>query len=70
VSAAACPSVDSVSRFLRFFKVGDIIAGPGAFTFFLGQRQPGLGRVVLYEFDFEGNRGGSYEPSLSLPINS
>ncbi len=46
------------------------IAGPGAFTFFLGQRQPGLGRVVLYEFDFEGTRSGSYEPSLSLPIKN
>lgn len=46
------------------------IAAPGAFAFFLGQRQPGLGRVVLYEFDFEGTRGGSYEPSLSLPVSS
>jgi hypothetical protein len=44
------------------------IASPGAFAFFLGQRQPGLGRIVLYEFDFEGTRGGSYLPSLSLPI--
>jgi len=45
------------------------IAAPGAFAFFFGQRQPGLGPVVLYEFDFEGARGGSYEPSLSLPVS-
>jgi len=44
------------------------IAAPNAFTFFLGQRQPGLGRLVTYEFDFEGQNGGGYTPSLSLPV--
>ncbi|MGO3743279.1 SAVED domain-containing protein, partial [Kerstersia sp.] len=44
------------------------IAAPNAFTFFLGQRQPGLGKSTLYEYDFEGANGGSYKPSLSLPI--
>ena len=44
------------------------VAGPGAFAFFLGQRQTAIGPVTLYEFDFEGGRGGSYEPSLSLPV--
>lgn len=44
------------------------IAAPNAFTFFLGQRQPGLGKTTLYEYDFEGTNGGGYEPSLSLPI--
>lgn len=44
------------------------IAAPNAFTFFLGQRQQGLGRTILYEFDFEGEHGGSYKPSLSLPL--
>lgn len=44
------------------------IAAPNAFTFFLGQRQPGLGPVTLYEYDFEGIRSGGYEPSLSLPV--
>lgn len=44
------------------------IAAPNAFTFFLGQRQPALGRVRLYEFDFEGGRDRSYTPSLTLPL--
>lgn len=45
------------------------VAGPNAFTFFLGQRQPSMGPVVMYEFDFEGLHGGTYVPSLSLPVN-
>lgn len=44
------------------------IAAPNAFTFFLGQRQPSLGKTTLYEYDFEGANGGGYKPSLSLPI--
>ena len=44
------------------------IAAPNAVTFFLGQQQPGLGRIRLYEFDFEGARGGSYSASLTLPV--
>ena len=44
------------------------VAAPNAFTFFLGQQQSVLGRVRLYEFDFEGGRGGSYSASLTLPI--
>ena len=44
------------------------IAAPNAFTFFFGQRQPGLGKATLYEYDFEGTNGGGYKPSLSLPI--
>lgn len=44
------------------------IAAPNAFTFFFGQRQPGLGKTTLYEYDFEGANGGGYKPSLSLPI--
>lgn len=44
------------------------IAAPNAFTFFLGQRQPGLGKTTLYEYDFEGANGGGYKASLSLPI--
>lgn len=45
-------------------------ACPGAFAFFLGQRQVAIGRLTLYEFDFEGGRDGSYQPSLSLPFNA
>ena len=44
------------------------IAAPNAFTFFLGQRQPGLGKTTLYEYDFEGANSGGYKRSLSLPI--
>ncbi|MBW8464314.1 SAVED domain-containing protein [Acidovorax sp.] len=44
------------------------IAAPNAFTFFLGQRQPSLGKTALYEYDFERANGGGYRPSLSLPI--
>ncbi len=44
------------------------IAGPNAFTFFLGQYQPRLGKTTLYEFDFEGFNGSGYTPSLILPV--
>ena len=44
------------------------IAAPNAFTFFLGQRQTVLGQVRLYEFDFEGGRGRSYNHALTLPV--
>lgn len=44
------------------------IAGPNGFTFFLGQQQVVMGKVTLYEFDFERLHGGSYTPSLSLPL--
>lgn len=44
------------------------VAAPNALTFFLGQRRALLGTVTLYEFDFEGTRGGSYQPSLMLPL--
>lgn len=46
------------------------VAAPNALTFFLGQQAPGLGRLCLYEFDFEGGRDRSYRPSLSLPISA
>ena len=46
------------------------MAGPGAFAFYLGQRQHALGPTILYEFDFEGTQGGSYERALSLPVCS
>ena len=46
------------------------IAAPNTFTFFLGQQQPLLGRVCLYELDFEGGRGGSYSASLKFPVRN
>ncbi len=44
------------------------LAGPGGFSFFLGQRHVALGTLTVYEYDFEGARHGSYEPSLTLPV--
>lgn len=43
------------------------LAAPNALAFFLGQHRGALGRVQLYEFDFEGEKGGSYSPSIRLP---
>lgn len=44
------------------------IAAPNAVTLSLGQRQPLMGRVRLYEFDFEGGKNRSYTPALTLPV--
>lgn len=43
------------------------IAGPNAFAFFLGQNQPAIGPVTVYEFDFDGLRDKNYSPGLELP---
>jgi hypothetical protein len=43
------------------------MAVPNALAFFLGQQRGALGKVQLYEFDFEGERGGSYSASIRLP---
>ena len=42
------------------------IAAPNGFTFFLGQHHKALGPATVYEWDFEGERGGSYSPGLSI----
>lgn len=42
-------------------------SAPNTFAFFLGRLAQGFGRVQLYEFDFEQQRHGTYEPSLELP---
>ncbi|MBZ9992785.1 SAVED domain-containing protein [Mesorhizobium sp. BH1-1-4] len=44
------------------------VAGPNAFTFFLGQRRIAIGKARIYEFDFDGERGRSYAPALTLPL--
>lgn len=49
-------------------RVHIFIAAPNVLTFFLGQQAPVLGRVRLYEFDFEGSRDRTYRPSLTLPV--
>jgi len=65
---------DAATRAVRAAKANDagmthmFIAAPNAFTFFLGQRQTALGPVRLYEFDFDGARGRSYAPALTLPF--
>ena len=41
------------------------IAGPNGFAFFLGQ-QLAIGPACLYEWDFEGQRGGGYSLGLSV----
>ena len=40
-------------------------AAPNGLAFFLG-RQLGLGPITVYEWDFEGSRGGGYQPGISL----
>ena len=54
----------------RLRQIHLFIAAPNGFTFMVGQRQPGLGQITLYEYDFEGKQGSSYEKSLTLPLPS
>jgi hypothetical protein len=42
------------------------VSGPNAFLFYLGQLAHGLGRIQLYEYDFEKGTPGGYWPSLVL----
>ncbi|HBL25378.1 MAG TPA: hypothetical protein DD490_00915 [Acidobacteria bacterium] len=43
-------------------------AGPNAFQFYLGQLARSLGRIVLYEYDFDQSGAqGQYTPSIELP---
>jgi hypothetical protein len=42
------------------------VAGPNAFTFFLGQHRGVMGSVMLYEFDFERRHNASYQPSFRI----
>jgi hypothetical protein len=43
------------------------ISPPNGLLFFLGQHRDALGAVQLYEFDFFGERDGSYVPSVLVP---
>lgn len=45
------------------------MAAPNTFAFFLGQQAKPLGKIVLYEFDFEQFKAGTYEPVITLPVN-
>ena len=42
------------------------IAGPNGFAFFLGQHQQAIGPAAIYEWDFDGQRGGGYSLGLSV----
>lgn len=44
------------------------IAGPNALAFFLGQHQQAIGPAALYEWDFDGQRGGGYSLGLSVGV--
>lgn len=50
----------------RYRRVHAFISAPNGFSFFLGQHQQAIGPTTLYEWDFEGRRGGGYTPALSL----
>lgn len=70
----AADLADATVREILRFRAGPsggvvhlFVAAPNAFVFFLGQRRAAMGRVSLYEFDFEGGRDRSYRPSLNLP---
>lgn len=42
------------------------IAAPNAFTFYLGRHFEVMKPLTLYEFDFQSQRDGGYEPALAL----
>lgn len=42
------------------------IAGPNGFAFFLGQQQQAIGPAAVYEWDFDGQRGGGYSLGLTF----
>jgi hypothetical protein len=42
-------------------------SAPNALAFFLGQLARSFGACVLYEYDFESNAPGAYQPSLTFP---
>ena len=46
------------------------MAVPYSFAFFLGRHIKVMRPVTLYEFDFDGEHGGGYIPSLSMAIGS
>jgi hypothetical protein len=42
-------------------------AAPNGFMFLLGQLSQGFGKTVLYEYDFDSNALGAYQPSIRFP---
>jgi hypothetical protein len=47
-------------------RVHIFLAGPNGFAFFLGQHQKAIGPVSVYEWDFDGLRGGGYGLGISI----
>jgi hypothetical protein len=43
-------------------------AAPNGFMFLLGQLSQGFGKILLYEYDFDSNALGAYQPSIRLPF--
>ena len=68
--------IEHLNKEIRAWKVANrsgaklhlFISAPNAFCFFLGEHASGYGRIILYEYDFEGLRSQTYLPSLSLPL--
>lgn len=71
IVAAITDLVDRVRTEIRQMPVSSRVhiffAAPNAFAFYLGQRIKPLGKVTLYEFDFERHRDGGYHPIISIP---
>lgn len=44
------------------------IAAPHAFTYFLGQTQPGSGKSTLFDYGFEGANDGGYSLGRKRPF--
>jgi hypothetical protein len=44
-------------------------AGPNGLLFFFGRQARGLGRCILYEYDFDGG-SYTYEPAITLPAET
>ncbi len=65
---------EAVTQYLRTHRstgkhvspVHVFFAGPNGFAFFLGQRQQAIGPTSIYEWDFDGQRGGGYSLGLSV----
>ncbi|MHC0068683.1 SAVED domain-containing protein [Nostoc sp. UIC 10890] len=43
------------------------IAAPNALVFFIGQLARSFGSCIVYEYDFDRNIPGAYQPSLKFP---
>ena len=48
-------------------KLHIFVAAPNALVFFIGQVARSFGSCVLYEYDFDKNLPGAYQPSLTFP---